>query len=91
MTQNPMKLTSTYYGEGTLEEWFVWKKKLLEALDGQSISIGLQMYTFIERLSTGDAKATFNQADLDIGICTIDYFNKVLAGIYTYPSHIFRQ
>ena len=29
-----------YYKEGSLEEWLVWKDKLLKALDGQSISTG---------------------------------------------------
>ena len=51
-----------YYGGGTPEEWLVWKDKLLKALDGQGISTGPQRYTFTERLLTGDAKATYNQA-----------------------------
>ena len=66
------------YGGGSPEEWLVWKDKLLKALDGQSISTGPLRYTFTERLLTGDAKATFNQAALDIGIRTVDNFNKVL-------------
>ena len=36
------------------------------------------VHTFTEVLLLGDAKATFNQAALDIGICTVDNFNKVL-------------
>ena len=68
-----------YYGGGTSEEWLFWKDKLLKGLDGQSISTGPLRYTFTERLLTGDAKATFNQAALDIGIRTIDNSNKVLA------------
>ena len=63
-----------YYGEGSPEEWLIWKDKLLKALDEQSISMGSQRYTFTERLLTGDAKATFNQAALGIGIRTIDNF-----------------
>ena len=58
------------YGGGSPEEWLVWKDKLLKALDGQSISSEPLRYTFTERLLTGDAKATFNQAALDIGIHT---------------------
>ena len=66
------------YGGGSPEEWLVWKDKLLNALNGQSISTGPLRHTLIEHLLTGDTKATFNQADLDIGIRTIDNFNKVL-------------
>ena len=39
-----------YYGEGSPEEWLVWKDKLLQALDGQSISTEPLRYTFTERL-----------------------------------------
>ena len=56
------------YGGGSPEEWLVWKDKLLKALDGQSISRDTLQYTFTEHLLTGDTKATFNQATLDIGI-----------------------
>ena len=35
-----------YYGGGSPEEWFVWKDKLLWALDGQSISIRPLRYIF---------------------------------------------
>ena len=35
-----------------------------------------QRHTLTKRLLTGDAKATFNQAALDIGIRTVDKFNK---------------
>ena len=52
--------------------------KLLKALDGQNISTGPQWYRSTERLLTCDKKVTFNQAVLDIGICTVDNFNKVL-------------
>ena len=40
--------------------------------------MGSLRYMFTERLLTGDTKATFSQAALDIGICTVDNFNKVL-------------
>ena len=63
-----------YYGGGSPEEWLVWKDKLRKALDGQSISTGPQMCAFTERLLTCDAKATFNHAALDIGICTADKY-----------------
>ena len=56
----------TYFGGGSPEEWLVLKDKLLNALDGQGINIRPQKYTFIERLLTGDAKVTFQQAALDI-------------------------
>ena len=61
------------YGGGSLEEWLIWKDKLLETLDGQCIGTGPLKYTFT------DAKATFNQTALDIGISAVDNFNKVLA------------
>ena len=67
-----------YYGGGSPEEWLVWNDKLLKVLDGQSISMGPLRCTFTERLLTGDAKAIFNQAALDIDIHTVDNFNKVL-------------
>ena len=40
---------------------------------------------------TGDAKATFNQASLDIGIRMIEIFNKVLAEItkHAFPAYAF--
>ena len=65
--------------------------KLLKTLDGQSISTGPLQYTFTERLLTGNAKATFNQAALGIGIRTIDNFNKVLAEMtnHAFPVYAF--
>ena len=58
------------YGGGSTEEWLVWKDKLLKVLDRQGISTWPLRYSFTERLLIGDAKATLNQAALDIGICT---------------------
>ena len=48
---------------------------------------------FTERLLTGDAKATFNLAALDIGIHTIDKFNKVLLEMTkdAFPGYAFRK
>ena len=48
---------------------------------------------FTERLLTGDAKATFNQAALDIGIHTVDNFNKVLAEMakHVFLAYAFRE
>ena len=82
-----------YYGGGSPEEWLVWKDKLRKALDGQSISAGPQRYTFTEKLVTGDAKATFNQAALTIGIRTVDNFNKVLMEMtkHAFPAYAFRE
>ena len=53
--------------------------------------MGPQRYTFTECLLTGDMKATFNQAALDIGICTVDNFNKLLLEItkHTFPAYAF--
>ena len=81
------------YGGGSPEEWLVGKDKLLKALDGQSISTCPLRYTFTERLLTGDSKATFNQAALYIGICTIDNFNKVPAEMtkHVFPAYAFRE
>ena len=44
-----------------------------------------------EHLFRGDTKATFNQAALDIGIWTIDNFNKVLLEMtkYAFPAYAF--
>ena len=60
-------------------------------LDGQSISEGPLRYMFTERLLTGDAKATLNQAALDIGIRTVENFNKTLAEItkHLFPAYTF--
>ena len=48
---------------------------------------------FAERLLTGDVKATFNQAALNIGIRTIDNFNKVLAEMtkHAFPAYASRE
>ena len=81
-----------YYGGGSSGKWLVCKDKLLKAfLDGQSISTGPQRYTFTERIFTGDVKATFNQAALDIRICTVDNFNKVLSEMvkHALPAYSF--
>ena len=50
-------------------------------------------YTFTERLLTSDAKATFYQAALDIGICTVKNFNKVLAEMtkHVFPAYAFHK
>ena len=48
-----------YYGRGKYEEWFVWRDKLIKALDDQNISTGPQRYMFTDRLFIGDAKSTF--------------------------------
>ena len=55
--------------------------------------MGPLRYTFTERLLPGDAKATFNQAGLDIDICTIDNFNKVLAEMtkHAFPAYAFHK
>ena len=66
-----------YYGGGSSEEWLVYKDKLSKIFDGQDIIMGPQRYLFTERLLRSDARATFNQATLDIGIFMVDYFNKV--------------
>ena len=68
-------------------------RKLFKALDGQSISIGHQRYMFTKTFLTSDAKATFSQATLDIGIRTIDNVNKVLAEMtkHAFPAYAFRQ
>ena len=70
------EINLSYYGGGLPEEWFVWKDKILKALDDQSISTGPLRYIFTERLLTGDAKATLSHAALDIGIRTVDNLNK---------------
>ena len=67
-----------YYGGGSPEEWFIRKDKLLKALNDRSISTWPQRYTFTECIPSGDTKATFNQAALDISMRTVDNFNKVL-------------
>ena len=80
-----------YHWGGSPEEWPVSKDKLLKALDGQSIKTGPLWYTFTERLLSGDAKATFNQAALDIGMHTVDDFNKILAEMTKdgFPAYAF--
>ena len=69
------------------------KHKLLKALDGQSISTGPLRYMFTKRLLTGYAKPTFNQAALDIGISTVDNFNKVFLEMtkHTFPAYALRE
>ena len=53
--------------------------------------MGPLRYIFDEKLLTFDVKATFKQATLDIGICIVHYFNKVLAEItkHAFPAYAF--
>ena len=55
--------------------------------------MGPQRYLFTERSLTGDVKTNFNRAALDIGIRTVDNFNKVLAEItkHAFPAYTFRD
>ena len=48
---------------------------------------------FTERLLTGDAKATLNQAALDIDTRPADNFNKVLLEMikHAFPAYAFRE
>ena len=48
---------------------------------------------FTERLLTGDANSTFNQAYLNISIGKVDNFNKVLAEMTNdaFPAYAFRE
>ena len=64
---------------------------LLKALDSQHIGTGLQKYTFNKSPLTGDMKATFNQATLNIGKHTVDDFNKVLMNMtkHTFLTYTF--
>ena len=82
-----------HYGGGSPEEWLVCKNKLLKALEDQKISTGSLRNKFTECLLIGDAKAPFNQAALDIGIRTVDNFNKRLAEMtkHAYPVYAFRE
>ena len=93
MIVDPMKLTSPTIEDNQFEEWLVLKNKLLMALDGQSISMRSLRYRLTEHLLTGDSKATFNQAGLDIGMCTVDNFNKVRLEVtkHAFPVYAFRQ
>ena len=77
-----------YYGGGTPEEWLAWKVR-----NGRSITTGPLRYTFTDHFVPGDAKATFNQAVLGIGICTVDNFNKVLLEMtkHGFPAYAFRE
>ena len=85
------EISLPYYKEKIPEEWLVWKDEVLKALDGQDISTGPLSYMFTDRLLIGDAKATFDHAPLDIGICTVDNFNKVLLKmtIHIFPAYTF--
>ena len=87
------RINRPYYGGGSPEEWLVWKDKLLKALDGQNVNTGPLWYTFTERLLTGDAKATFNQAALITGLHTIDHFNNVLPEMtkHAFPAYPFLE
>ena len=87
------EINLSYNGGGTLEEWLVWKDKLIKTLDGQSIRTGPFRYTCTEWLLRGNAKFTFNQDALDIGIHTVDHFNKVLLEIakHAFPTYAFQK
>ena len=87
------KFNPPYYWWGSPEEWLVWKDKLLKALYGQRISKRPLRYTFTERLLTGDTNLSFDQASLDIGIHTVNKFNKVLLKMtkHAFPAYAFRE
>ena len=73
-----------YYGGSSHEEWLVWKDKLPKALDCQSIRAGPQRYSLTKKLLTGDTKATFNQAALDIGIHTVANITEMIMEMTKY-------
>ena len=52
-----------------------------------------QYKTSTERVLVGDARATLNQAALDIGIRTVDNFNKVLLKMtkHEFPAYAFHE
>ena len=79
------------YKGGSPEEWLVWIDKLLKASGDQSINRGPLWYTFTERLLTGDAKAIYNQAALDISIHTVDNFNNVFLEMtkHAFPAYFY--
>ena len=41
------EINLTCYGEGSHEEWLVWKDKLLKAFDSQGISAGSLRYILL--------------------------------------------
>ena len=51
--------------------------------------MGPLKYTFTEWLLTGDAKATFYQAALEIGIHPVNNFNKVLLEMTTHSFSVY--
>ena len=63
----------------------------MKALDGQGISTGPNRYSFTKRLLTGDTKAIFNLAALDIGIHTVNNSNKIHMAMtkHTFSSYTF--
>ena len=74
----PYEINFPYYDGESPEKWLLQKDKLFEAIDRQSISMGPERYKFTKKLLTGDAEVTFNQVILDMGICIVHNFNKVL-------------
>ena len=88
MIKDPMRSTFPTMEEYHLQSGLSRKTYFPKAIYGQSISMGPQRYLFTERLLAGDAKVAFYQAALDIGLRTIDNFNKVLLEMnkYTFPA-----
>ena len=88
MTVHPIRSTSS-----TTEEDHIKRDKLSKALDGQSLNTGPLRYMFTESLLICDAKATLNQAALDIGIRTVDNFDKVLVEMTKHPisAYVFHE
>ena len=80
-----------YYRGWSPQELLVWLDKLLKALNGQGINKWPLEYTFTEKLLTDDAKDAFNLAALDIGICTVDNFNKVQLKLTRHKRYLHRR
>ena len=83
MAVDLMRLTSPAMEEDHLRSNLSGKTNFSRPY-GHSNSMGPLRYMFTERLLTGDAKATFNQAAHYIGIHTIANFNKVLSEMTKY-------
>ena len=81
-TADHIRLSSPYMEEDNLKSGLSGKHE---------ICMGPQRCLFTERLFIGDAKATLNQAALDIGIHLVEYFNKVLVEMtkHAFPAFIY--
>ena len=93
MTLDPMRPTSPIMEEDHLRSGLSGKTNFSRPYTAKSSVQNLKGTHSLKGLRTGDAKATFNQTALFIGIRNVDNFNKILLEMtkHVFPAYAFRE